>query len=267
MFTQRNQTNRHYTIFSDSQAALPRCSHDKPGPGQDQAHDIMDREKGLKLNKCMVMLRWVPGHKGVPGNEQANAMAKRAAKELPEDAYCRWITRTASLTYLRRKTTETRTKATKEWIETRTAKSKAYIPRKQMGLRKNLCHEKKEVASRFYQLLSGHAITAPYLKEKLRKSETDTCWWCESGKKQTRDHLFKECSMWKTEIRDLWKMVGREVGWRRAKWKPISKLFAEEKAEKAILEFIKKRGVGKKNGTREPRINVELDAEERGVIY
>jgi hypothetical protein len=55
---------------------------------------------------------------------------------------------------------------------------------------------------------------------------------------------------------------GVQVGWRRAKWKPISKLFAEEKAEKAILEFIKKTGVGKKNGTRELRINVEIDAEE-----
>jgi hypothetical protein len=40
------------------------------------------------------------------------------------------------------------------------------------------------------------------------------------------------------------------------------KLFAEEKVEKAIPEFNKKMGVGKKNGTREPRINVEMDAEE-----
>jgi hypothetical protein len=30
-FAQRNQTNRHYTIFSDSQAALHRCSNDRPG--------------------------------------------------------------------------------------------------------------------------------------------------------------------------------------------------------------------------------------------
>jgi hypothetical protein len=140
-------------------------------------------------------------------------MAKRAAKEPLEYAYSRRITRTASLTYLARIMTEARTKATKEWSETDTAKSKAYILRKEMGLRKNLRHEKKEVSSQFYQLLSGHALTAPYLKEKLRKSETDTCWWCESGKKQTSDHLFKECSRWKIEIRYLWKMVGREVGW------------------------------------------------------
>jgi hypothetical protein len=40
------------------------------------------------------------------------------------------------------------------------------------------------------------------------------------------------------------------------------KLFAEEKAEKALLEFIKKMGVGKKNSMRESRINVEIDAEE-----
>jgi hypothetical protein len=97
----------------------------------------------LNLNDCTVTLRWVPSHKGVPGNEQADAMAKRAAKEPLEYAYSRRITRTASLTYLARIMTEARTKATKEWIETDTAKSKAYILRKEMGLRKNLRHEKK----------------------------------------------------------------------------------------------------------------------------
>jgi hypothetical protein len=62
-----------------------------------------------------------------------------------------------------------------------------------MGWRKNLYYQKKEVTSWFYQLLLGHTITAPYLKEKLRKSEMDTCWWCKLGKKQIRDYLFKEC--------------------------------------------------------------------------
>jgi hypothetical protein len=150
-FAQRNKTDRHYTIFSDSQAALRRHSNDRPGPGQAQAHNIIDGEKVLKMNNCTVTLRWVPGHKGVPGNKQADTMAKRAAKELPEDTYSKRIMKTTSLTYFTRKMIETRMKATKEWIETgmaknkkatkewietRMAKNKAYIPRKQMGVGK-----------------------------------------------------------------------------------------------------------------------------------
>jgi ribonuclease HI len=63
-FAQRNQTDRHYNIFSDSQLALRHCSNDRPGPGQAQARDIIDGEKVLKLNNCPVTLRWVPGHRG-----------------------------------------------------------------------------------------------------------------------------------------------------------------------------------------------------------
>jgi hypothetical protein len=37
------------------------------------------------------------------------------------------------------------------------------------------------------------------------------------------------------EIQDLWKRVSRDVGWRRARWKPISWLFREEKAEEAVV--------------------------------
>ncbi|KAI5793601.1 hypothetical protein FPQ18DRAFT_304904 [Pyronema domesticum] len=58
----------------------------------------------------------------------------------------------------------------------------------------------------------------------------------------------KECSRWTSEIRDLWKRVSRDVGWRRTPWKPISRLFREEKAEEAVLEFLRRTGVGKMNG-------------------
>ena len=63
----------------------------------------------------------------------------------------------------------------------------------------------KVIESRHYQLLTGHALIAPFLKEKLKKTDSDQCWWCEAGKRQTRDHLFKECGRWKTEINVLWK--------------------------------------------------------------
>jgi hypothetical protein len=35
-----------------------------------------------------------------------------------------------------------------------------------MRFRAKLRNEKKEVASRYFQFLTGHALTAPYLKEK-----------------------------------------------------------------------------------------------------
>ena len=65
----------------------------------------------------------------------------------------------------------------------------------------------KELASRFFQLASRHAMIAPFLKEKFGWIEPDSCWWC-SGGRQSREHLFKECRTWKNEIRTLWKTVG-----------------------------------------------------------
>ena len=58
----------------------------------------------------------------------------------------------------------------------------------------------------FFQLSSGHAMIAPFLKEKFGWIESDQCWWCSRGR-QTREHLFKEFSAWKEEIRKLWKEV------------------------------------------------------------
>ena len=40
----------------------------------------------------------------------------------------------------------------------------------------------KEVVSRFFQLASGHAMTAPFIKEKFGWIESDICWWCGSAR-------------------------------------------------------------------------------------
>ena len=64
----------------------------------------------------------------------------------------------------------------------------------------------KALASCYFQLASGHAMIAPFLKEKFGWIESDICWWCTKSR-QTREHLFKECSTWKKEIRMLWKEV------------------------------------------------------------
>ena len=58
-------------------------------------------------------------------------------------------------------------------------------------------------------------MIAPFLKEKFGWIDSDRCWWCGSGR-QTREHLFKECSAWKEEIRELWREVGEATGGGRA---------------------------------------------------
>jgi hypothetical protein len=99
---------------------------------------------------------------------------------------------------------------------------------------------RKELASHYhyYQLMTGHTIIAPYLKERLGKIDSDRCWWCEIGKRQSLEHLFKECMYWKDDMKDLWRRVERDVGWKWYHWKPISSLFNEKKATGAILEFL-----------------------------
>jgi hypothetical protein len=129
----------------------------------------------------------------------------------------------------------------------RIAKSRAYNPPKTLGFRPELRTVRKELESQYYQLMTGHAVIAPYIKEKI-KSDSDECRWCQIGKRQSRERLFKECMHWKDEIKALWRRVEKDVGWKWYHWKPISSLFNENKATGATLEFLDKTGVGKMAG-------------------
>jgi hypothetical protein len=93
-------------------------------------------------------------------------------------------------------------------------------------------------------MLIGLAIIAPFLTEKLKKIDSDECWWCDKRCKQTRDHLFKECDIWKAQIQRHRKDVGRRLGWRIPKPKQISRLFREEGVTKVILQFLKDTDIG-----------------------
>ena len=130
----------------------------------------------------------------------------------------------------------------------------------------------KRVASVFFQLLSGHAMIAPFLKEKWGWIDSDKCWWCNGGR-QSRDHLFKDCTTWKKEITELWNEVGRISGKRgkedqredgrgnpfksrkgfglnvrQARARPsnttIRELLSDSRYGEAVLDFLRKTRVG-----------------------
>ena len=201
------------------------------------------------------------------GNERADRAAKDAA-ELPP----LMTTRSRfSLAYLRRGATD---RMTRRWIEDTRARGsggQAFpLPdrRSRPGIRPRLRATRKGAAARFFQLLSRHAMTAPYLKEMWGWVDTDRCWWCDGGR-QSREHLFRECGAWKEEIKELWEKVGnisgkrdREEGRdrpfksrrcfgfhvRQARARPnnttVRELLSNDRYTEAVLEFLGSTRVG-----------------------
>jgi len=67
------------TVFTDSQATLRRIQSDEPGPGQVLALRMMNWTDALARKNIQVEYRWVPAHKGIEGNEEADQQATKAA--------------------------------------------------------------------------------------------------------------------------------------------------------------------------------------------
>ena len=115
--------------------------------------------------------------------------------------------------------------------------------------------EANKIAARFYQLKSGHAVIAKYLRQ-IRKRRDMKCWWC-GHKYQTRDNLFKWCKRWKREQKRLW-IDGQEGGkgyegvekvLKKPKISlPMSLVFAEEKCSQALMDFLSCIDVGRISG-------------------
>ena len=212
----RDQEQTDYTVFTDSTAAMRRLMGDAPGPGQDMAIHAIDIAERIVQRGNTITIRWTPAHVGVEGNERADRAAKDAATLPP----LRGVRDRVSLAYQKRRITE---EVTKSWLEDtrkRRSEERSRGAYKEPGngakprIRRELRKARKGVASRFFQLLSGHAMIAPFLKEKWKWIDSDICWWCEK-KRQSRDHLFKECIAWKEEIARLWEEVGKVSGKRR----------------------------------------------------
>ena len=100
----------------------------------------------------------------------------------------------------------------------------------------------KRLASRFYQIKTGHCLTGQYLNW-TKSRPTPQCWWCQY-RTQTRDHLFKECPEWKPQQKILWAEVKKETGRWKDRWK-VRDLLADGRCSRAVLDFLITTEVGK----------------------
>ena len=161
----RRTTGRAYMIFTDSTTAMTRIASDAPGPGQEMAIRVIELAQRVVDQGNSITVRWASVHRGVEGNERVDQAAKEMASLPPPRA----TTRQFSLAFLRRRATERATRAWREDIETRNAGRRIFrLPAatSRPGIRPQLRRTTKSVGARLFQLLSGHAMMAPFPKER-----------------------------------------------------------------------------------------------------
>jgi len=267
------------TVFTDSQATLRPIQSDEPGPGQILALRTMNWTDALATKNIQVEYRWVPAHKGIEGNEEADQQATKAAYK-----HCGSYTETQnplpflddiSFAHISRRLTEEKWEESKEEIKTMGQKSKhsyRYDLVKRGG-NSAVMEARKTIVARFYQLKSGHALIAKYLLQ-IGKRRDMKCWWC-GHEYQTRDHRFKWCKRWKQEQRRLW-VDGQEgekgyEGVEKVLKKPkislpMSLVFAEEKCSQALMDLLSRTDVGRISGVVEEADNSDHEESSDGGV-
>ena len=123
---------------------------------------------------------------------------------------------------------------------------------------------RKSVAQRYYQLLSGHAAIGSFLHDRTtgpQRLETDKCWLCNCGRRQSRHHLFAECWAWLPQIRDLWRRIGKEFHWEHPRAPALRWLWKEE-AKEAVIELLQDTGVGCRVSSRRALVDEDRGREE-----
>jgi len=65
-------------VLRNSQAAIRRAAHLEPGQGQRLAMRINRRAPSILAHRIVTEIHWVPGHSGIPGNEEADCQSNLA---------------------------------------------------------------------------------------------------------------------------------------------------------------------------------------------
>ena len=110
------------------------------------------------------------------------------------------------------KMTEARTQGTTDWIRNHARSNHRHRPPGVVTLGQTYGRKGRRWQVGFYQLLSGHAPISSYLAERSHTIRSSECWWCHSGERRSRYHLFFRCRRWAPESRKVWKSVGEACG-------------------------------------------------------
>jgi len=146
-----------------------------------------------------------------------------------------------SLANIKREISEKKWVEARQWAGGRTSKKKYKMPESQKPER-TVAGSTKKLASRFYQLKTGHCRSGQYLYW-AKTRPTAECWWCRCPS-QTRDHLFRVCPEWKMQQKILWAEAQKKTGRWKSRW-TVRDLLADERCVQAVLDFLSTTDVGR----------------------
>ena len=240
------------TVFTDSQAAIKKILDPKIRPGGDAIRDLVYQNvHEIQNGAHTLILRWVPSHSKIPGNEKADAIAKDAAYKGRRETD-HW----SSLTHIKAELQRIRSAELLMWHQSKSQEREAtvqgfYVPQARSSISPVLGKVLKKYATRYYQLKIGHGAVGAFLA-RIGAVETQECWWY-GAQEQTVVRPYTECRRWRKERKKL----SRELGQHGISWQPrperrwLGSLLANERAVRPVLKFSKGTEVGSREGARE----------------
>ena len=185
----RQHLTEPITIFSDSQSALQALA----SPTTESALVLRCKQVLHDVSiLAPVTLKWIKAHVGHFGNEMADHAARRGT-EVPLD-YDEFPPPAPPLSYIKSRIREgLRQEWNTRWQNLTTCRqTKLWFPSLDLSKSKQLMKLSRPSLSILVQAITGHNSLA-YHESKLNPGFDPACDLCDSGERQTTEHLTTQC--------------------------------------------------------------------------